>query len=431
MAFHRTGKVDLNRERKAQPLKALSNIPGPVVHGRGALASFIDAEALANLSNTCVFFHTHTKSELNKRVLQKLLQAAIDDDQAMVTKILSNAEPERLLYLLTTEPARAGIPEIESKYTWLRFKTKKIFEMTQLLKLPRMTALLLSYLDKLEEFKKTGEIKKSDQKEKDRPERIKQWVLPNPLSEVEQKTMQDYYIEKYFLPLIVTLAADNTIQVPWERNNETKLYEGRVLNPSPETTLAFDGFRKMLLPDRVIDLDKLDTPKSLGHPDNYVDIEQFLIAACRAYDEHFDTFQNWHRRYAYSICIIGFIIALFAPDDGKKFCEGLYFIINNIRPVGARAARLQLEDGRPFYRDSRNSHSGAGFNFLCDVYAGVVRAGRGRGCGGPYWKTMSSKSSRVWRTYATSASPGGAYCPSPAITVRDFLIVWQINKLAA
>lgn len=364
MAINRTLKkeVDVKFERKAQLPKTLPNMPSYVF--RGALTPFLsDAKDLANLSNSCVFFHLNSKTELNKRVLQTLLQAVIDDDKQTVTNILSHATPERLNYLLTTDPTQVGIQEIESKKTWLRIKPQPVFITAQRMNFPAMTSHLFPYFDKQPELKLT---------------RCQQWVKSDPLTAAEQKIMQDHYVEKYFLPLIVTLSGDNTIQVLMERNNETGLYkEGRVLNPSPETQLALDDFRKKVLPEQTIDLDRLDTPKSLGQLDNYVNIEQLFIAAYRAYETHFNTFQNWDQRYAYSICVIGFIIPLFGPEDGKKFCKGLYYIVNNIEPdqPNPNASSLQLADGHSFYRSSRISLHGAGFNFLCDTFAGVGSVG--------------------------------------------------------
>lgn len=360
-------KKDFHLKRKTQSPKLLTAIPN-VLHSQIMESFLCDHQALANLSSTCTFFRADTESTLNKNILKELLQAAIDDHQTLVTKILSSAGPERLFYLLTTDPAQVGISQIESQYTWLRYKPKKVFQMVQLLNQPDMIALFLPYFDKLEMFYGTGKIKRSDQQD-DRPERIKQWVLPNELSSSKQKSLQNHYMNNHFLPLIKTFAADDTIQVIWDTNKETNRVELTVLQ-NQETTLALDGFRNRLLPAHAIDLDKVDTLTTLGQPYNYVDIEQFLKAACKAYDVYFDTFKQRAQRDAYSIYIAGFILSLFNPEDGKKVCEGLYYIINKLRPVSPRAARLQMKDGVKFYRDSRNSHSGAGYDFLCDLSEG-------------------------------------------------------------
>lgn len=313
--------VDLIRERKAQPsTMLLAKIPAAVY--RGVLTPFIP-KGNAAISELSVGFYKQTKEDANKQALIKLQRAVLDDDQKTITAILDGATPQRLRYLLTTNPADVGIPDILSntpgRSTFQRFKSEPIFKMAQGLRRPEAVMLIAPYFERSEELIK---------------ERAKQWVLPKPYSEAEQKIMQDYYIKKYFHPIIKTLAADNTIRVPWEKNPKTNLFEANILHPSQATSATIDAFRNKLLPEEAIDLDKLDTPSSLGAADSYVDMEQFFKAAVRACDEHFAVFGNddereWDRRKAYSIAFLGLIIPLLGPEHGKKFCASLYDWVNS------------------------------------------------------------------------------------------------------
>lgn len=223
---------------------------------------------------------------------------------------------------MTTNPADVRIADIVSntpgRSTFRRFKSQRIFEMAQGLRRPEVVTLLSPYFDKSEALKE---------------ERVKQWKLQLPYSEIAQKGMQDHYIRKVFLPIIETLAADTTIGVPCEIDPKTNRREAKILNPAPETLAAIDAFRKKLLPEKAIDLDKLDTPSSLDADGNYVDMEQFFKAAVRAYVEHFKVFGNdgrreWARRSAYSIAFLGLIIPLLGPENGKKLCAGLSDWVN-------------------------------------------------------------------------------------------------------
>jgi hypothetical protein len=106
--------------------------------------------------------------------------------------------------------------------------------------------------------------------------------------------------------------------------------------------------------------------------DEYCDVEQFLMAAYKIYDEHLNLFQNnLDRRDVFAICVIGFVQSLISPELAKAYCEDLDGVANNKKPISKRAEDLELKDGGPFYRSSRTSRSGQGFTFYCSIYNGA------------------------------------------------------------
>lgn len=312
-------EINLNTRRKIQPSsKLLTNIPYDVFRGK-LIPLLNDAKDIINLSYSCFDLYRYSEEDINKRTLKQLLQAIVEDDQAKAKNILLHASTKRLLFLLTKDPVTLGIKEIvfnsPDKSLSLRFKTKKVFIFAQMLKRTEMIRLILPYFDKLKEHTF---------------EKVAQWKMPKPLNASQQKTMQDYYIEKFFLPLIFKFAADTTIDVKCHTNNEVKLYkEGQVLSLNASTVSAIDEFKKNLLPQTAIDFDKIDHPLNLN-PDNYVDIEEFLAAACQAYVTHINQFQNQHQRNAYSICIVGFIISLLGTEDQNSFWHWLDYFTHNM-----------------------------------------------------------------------------------------------------
>ncbi len=312
--------VDLNHKRKEQPPKSLPLVPGAVI--RREVSPFlssskqkVSASALAILARLCVPFYALTKEELNKQALVEFQRAALADDREAVIAILENATLQRLRYLLTTNPADVGIPEIESSTpdtsTWQRLASKLIFPMVQYLGYEISELIFLCF----------------EQHKELREELLKQVVLRE-LSEPEEKTMQNFYKETLCYPYIETLIKDTTLEVPWELNPATGLYEGEILKASKETWEIIHAFRKKLFPEQAIDLEKLDTPENLGAPGSYPHMEQLCKAFVGAYEEKFKDFKNWDQRSAYSIGFMAPIFTLLGPGDGKKFCHSLNGWVN-------------------------------------------------------------------------------------------------------
>ena len=139
--------------------------------------------AIVALSTSCLgFYHTY-QYDLQKRALQKLLQAVVDEDQKTVKRMLDHCPG-----LLLADPGKL---EIESKYTWLRFRAAKALEMAGKRKQVEMVQLLLPYFDVLEQ---SGVVKNG------KAEAFGQWTPPNVrdpqvlarLKEKNQKLQIDY-----------------------------------------------------------------------------------------------------------------------------------------------------------------------------------------------------------------------------------------------
>lgn len=286
------------------------------------------------------------------QMMWDLLQSVIDDNSEKVKAIL-DLSPE----LLLLDPASLGVTEIESQLTWQKFLTEKPFIMVQKLKRLEMTRTMLPYFEKLVPIKDMKAVDAKDEKS----EAEKQWVIPKLLdSKVEEQQnnkLQEKYIEDYFNALIATIISDNRVTVDSVRNSETQLSEASIKNLDEKTNQALQNFRDILLPNRAIAIDK------------YFDIEQLLIAAYKVYEKRFGDFKNWHQRDLFAVCVVSFILSVAPPPLAKVYCESLVDVVDSNKPLGEKALAFKLQDGRSFYRSSRDSHSGAGFTFLCGIYA--------------------------------------------------------------
>lgn len=174
------------------------------------------------------------------------------------------------------------------------------------------------------------------------------------------------------MDLIRTIAADRGADVAWVENKEDHTWRA-ALWASDKTRQLLDSLVEMLLSEEAVAID-------------YIDIKQLLIAAYKAYDQYFSVnydpavhFRTVGQRDTYAICVLGLITSLLVPEDGKKWCKGIYFVVNNIQPSrpNPNAEACQLDDGRSLYRPTRDSRSGSGFQFLVNIY--------GAAPGGPSW----------------------------------------------
>ncbi len=89
----------------------------------------------------------------------------------------------------------------------------------------------------------------------------------------------------------------------------------------------------MLLPEQAVKLD------------DYFDIELLFYAVCKMYDEQFNVFADWNQRQAFCIRVMGIIQSVLPPETAKVLCEGLYYGMEENRPVGKLAASLKLKGG--------------------------------------------------------------------------------------
>src|SRR3990167_4887016 len=283
------------------------------------ISSYLNNKEVANLSESCGFLYTTCEDDINKRALKKLLQAVLDDDRKTVKRIL-DARPD----LLLLEPKEQNVKEIQSQTTWHCFRAEKALTMATKTNMLEMVKLLIPYFEELE---KRGHIKDG------KAEVLKQSKV-RVISE-EEKAQYKNKMQQ----LADVIMKEN----------------GKKGNLSKETEEALDEFRKSLLPACAIVLD------------DYVDVEQLLIAAYRAFDRNFMTFTRGQSEI-FSIHVIGFIQSLLRPDDGKAFCQGLNEVVEH-RAIGERAESLKLlddkENNTPFYRSGPSSLSGLGFDYVC------------------------------------------------------------------
>jgi hypothetical protein len=136
---------------------------------------------------------------------------------------------------------------------------------------------------------------------------------------------------------------------------------------------AISDFRKKYLPKNAIRLNE------------YVDVEALLHEAYKAYVDEYDNLK-YDQRVKYCINVIGFIQSLLSPETAKIFCQGLYDVVENKKPISALAESLKLVNDKDisFYRASRQSRKDLGFDFYCAGHGapwrlrGEVAGRRGR-----------------------------------------------------
>jgi hypothetical protein len=167
-------------------------------------------------------------------------------------------------------------------------------------------------------------------------------------------------------------------------------------------------------------------PEQAVKLDDYFDIELLFYAVCQMYEEQFNVFADWNQRQAFCIRVMGLIQSVLPPETAKVLCEGMYCVVNENWPVGELAASLKLTDGQSFYRPSRDSHCGLGFEYLClsaglpwDVVV-LPAADVDPDCCGMalVWKTFVVQKRDTWRAYEAACKLEN---PSPSADVRDTL----------
>ena len=286
------------------------------------------------LSSSSSQWHGFFKNDLAKRkeeAIKELLQAVIDGQRKKLITIL-NILPGLLLEL----PPKDFV--IESQCTWLKFYAKKAFTMASKRKQINMVKLMIPYFDVLE---KKGFI--SDAK----TEILAQWAVDGINTPLEYPSEYGVFI----LWLINVFANEH---FPNGVNGEL----------SKETEDALDLFFKIIFPEEAI------------HLEDYIDFEQLLYAAYKVCDMErhsfvYRGFENREQFYAFAVHVIAFLQSLATPETAYIISKGLYwyycgdFNLN----ISAKSvnADLKLSDGKSFYRSSRESRSGLGFDSICST----------------------------------------------------------------
>jgi hypothetical protein len=135
---------------------------------------------------------------------------------------------------------------------------------------------------------------------------------------------------------------------------ELKILIETIAKSEDNGTQVMQNFRKKWLSDnKTIYLDK-------------VDIKAWLLASYQAFNNYFNTFKDWDQRDAYCIKIIGFFQLPQFRETAEVFCQGLYDVVEENKPIGKIAKSLKLVN------DSDISYYSAGGDF----FIGMVGARR-------------------------------------------------------
>lgn len=304
---------------------------------------YLSLQEASRLSRSCKLLWKQVKPELDRKQVQVFMRAVIDDDRERVKKLLESNPA-----LLLAEPADMVI---ESQLTWQRFYAENALAMAAKRRQTEMIKVLLPYYDKLVAVCVTPEQKEEMTTAK--AQGMSEWD--------EYKSIQNAAgTTEFVIPPAYADIIQNLINVFSEEALPGDTPE-KHLSQTAEAALTqlFD----MLLPEKAVKLD------------DYFDIELLFYAVCKMYDEQFNVFAECNQRRAFCIRVMGIIQSVLPPETAKVLCEGLYYVVSEGRAVGELASSLKLKDGESFYRLSRDSHSGLGFEYLCGRLGFLVGAG--------------------------------------------------------
>jgi hypothetical protein len=367
------------------------------------LPNLPDVVSLAKVSR---FTHSALAQEgvMKKRAFEPLLLAVMEDDRKKAALILEQY-PE---YALRVKQKQKLI--FESKYTFQKFDLEGCSPLALACQMREleMVKLLLpaadSYIASLK--REEGALKEAALKEKreEKGEEDTQGALKNLEKTIKQaeeertkalalwkpyathhneRGEEEITIPPYYQALLQPLIDAFTREAfPNGEEMEALL--------SDVTEVALASFREQILPPTPI------------KPD-YLDPELLLLAAYMAYDLNFNQFQSWDQREHFCAKVIGFIQSILSPETAKVFCEGLYEVVEENKPISARAASLRLlrygrrETTAPFYREAASSVVGLGYK---DKYTHASRGCSRRGGG---WRGgVSPAVAKLWQSKTTS-----------------------------
>lgn len=321
--------------------------------------------------------------KIQEKIVPIFLQAVIDGDEKIVAELLDK-NPE----LLMVKPAKNLV--IESRHTFQRFNPEDALLMAVKRKQLGMVKLLLPYYDNLEQ---TDEVINAKE------QALSVWSFYEMhMNDQNKKIVIPREYMQYADALVEVFSRESFPNgVPGENGNT------RYMRLSDETELALTSLFNRLLPEKAVNAD-------------YLDVEMILLAAYKIFVAKIGTFQNWEQSDAFCVRVIGLIQSVLAPEEARIFCAGLdnvaTALLHKREPkISEKAAEFKLIDSKDFYRVSRLSLTGLGFEFLCGTFrafalptSGCARLGDCvTGC---CWleNTMLSKSSRFSECYAAVAA---------------------------
>jgi len=302
---------------------------------------------MEQVTKTCQFAHTLFKETFNFRKIQKeLLQAVADGDTNAICNILrEHHKIESELLLLDPQYSFT----ITSKLTFQTFYAENPLKMAAKRKQLNMIDFLLkNYYEKLEPTKVVDDAI---------AESLSAWKcyeMKKDVNGIDQIIIPKEYIT-YFESLVEVISKET---FPYGRlsKDNNKLSE--------ETELKLSELLDRLIPKQAVKLD------------DYLDVELFLLAAYTVYrDENvLNDDKKWD---AFCIRVIGLILSVLSPEPSEIWCEGLDKVVvaitaNKEIKISENAHNHKLKDGSPFYRSSRDSREGQGFDFLTDIVGGRV-----------------------------------------------------------
>lgn len=313
-----------------------------------------------------------------ERLMPVFLQAVIDDDAVTVKKLL-----DELPELLLIKPEKNLV--IESKLTWKKFIAETALMMAVKLKLINMFNLLISYADQLEQSDAVIHAKSEAFLA------LTSYKTEKNAYGFDKIILSEDYID-YIKTLIEVFKAEELPEFLYDERTR----RSNPLELSDEAESAVMSLLDKLIPEKAIKLD------------DRIDPELLLIAADRMYEKYNyaysgglnsryprhpnqdEGFKSFAQDDAFSLRIIGLIISALEPGTAKIFCQSLFDFYKGLNyeddKMSDRAASCKiLNCGRgvqgrpnddiilPFYRESRESRMGPGFDYICGKHGHISR----------------------------------------------------------
>lgn len=325
-----------------------------------------------------------------ERLFPRLLHAVINDDRRTVREML-DINPE----LVLLSPVQDCV--VENQCTWQKFYVEDALTTAVKLKQIKMTELLLSYYEKLEQTPDVIETKRAALSTCKFYEIVNDEItIPQKYEDMAQLLIDLFKVENF--PNGIPGRND----IPWN------------IELSDPTEFGLSCLLHFLVPKKAVKLD------------DHVDVELFLLAIYKSYLKNFDSFNSdWGKLDAFCIRVIGLIQSALIQETGEIFCEGLDGVVTAMnagkeKEISARAASHKLAGGEDFYRITRDSRFGSGFEFLCGIFARApLRPGASRSTDAPVWKNYVKQKQQVFRILCGSySSPTNSQTDIPEMSRR-------------